>query len=120
MSLSKPKLKVAQKDVFDASAAVQTYVAAILRQPDIKLNELPDLPNFQKAARKHAQDWLDQVLPAIINTNADIIDFANGFSAFYGTLIKLAEQIDAGDKSSGKEICRRTCSSKKQCKSQEA
>ena len=104
MSLSKPKLKVAQKDVFDASAAVQTYVAAILRQPDIKLNELPDLPNFQKAARKHAQDWLDQVLPAIINTNADIIDFANGFSAFYETLVKLAEQIDAGDKSQAKKF----------------
>ena len=104
MALSRPQLTVSQKDVFDASAAVQTYVAAILRQPDIKLEQLPDLPNFQKTARQHAQNWLDQVLPAIITTNADIIDYANGFASFYRTLVKLAEKIDTGDKSQLKEF----------------
>jgi len=48
MSLSAPQLIVAQKNVLADSAAVQTYVAAILRQPEIKLDQLPDLPNFQK------------------------------------------------------------------------
>lgn len=104
MPLSTPQLIVSEKDVFDASAAVQTYVAAILNQPDIKLDQLPDLPNFQKTARQHAQNWLDQVLPAIITSNADIIDYANGFASFYGTLVELAEKIDAGDKSLVKEI----------------
>lgn len=104
MALSKSKLIVSQKDVFDASAAVQTYIAAILRQPDIKLDQLPDLPNFQKTARQHAQNWLDQVLPAIIKTNADIIDYANHFASVYETLVKLAEKIDAGDKSQVKNF----------------
>ena len=99
MSLSSPQLIVAQKDVFDASAAVQTYIAAILGQPDIKLDQLPDLPNFQKTARQHAQNWLDQVLPAIITTNVDIVDYANNFDSFFETLVNLAEKIDAGDKS---------------------
>lgn len=104
MSLSSPQLIVAQKDVFDASAAVQTYVAAILRQPDIKLDQLPDLPNYQKTARQHAQNWQDQVLPAIITTNADIVDYANSFDSFFGTLVNLAEKIDTGDKSLVKEF----------------
>lgn len=104
MPLSTPQLIVSQKDVFDASAAVQTYVAAILRQPDIKLDQLPDLPNFQKTARRHAQNWLDQVLPAIITTNTDIIDYANGFASFIENLVKLAGKIDAGDKSHVKEF----------------
>lgn len=99
MSLSNSKLVVTHKDVFDASTAIQTYVAAILKQTDIVLDELPDLPTYQKVARQHAELWLNQVLPAIINTNADIIDYANGFLAFYDTLVKLAEQIDTGDKS---------------------
>ena len=98
MPLSTPQLIVSQKDVFDASAAVQTYVAAILRQPDIKLDQLPDLPNYQKTARRNAQNWLDQVLPAIIATNADIIDYANEFASFIGSLMKLAEKIDAEDR----------------------
>ena len=114
MSLSSPQLIVAQKDVFDASAAVQTYVAAILRQPDIKLDQLPDLPNYQKTARQHAQNWQDQVLPAIITTNADIVDYANSFDSFFGTLVNLAEK---GQKS-GKGICSRTGSTEKQSKSQ--
>lgn len=104
MSLSKPRLIVGQKDVFAASAAVQTYLAAILAQPDIELDQLPDLPDFQKTARQHAQNWLDQVLPAIITTNADIIDYANVFAAFYKTLMKLAEKIDAGNKKQIKEF----------------
>ena len=104
MPLSTPQLIVSQKEVFDASAAVQAYVAAILRQPDIKLDQLPDLPNFQKKGRRHAQNWLDQVLPAIITTNTNIIDYANGFASFIETLMKLAEKIDAGDRSQVKEF----------------
>lgn len=98
MSFSNSKISGAAKELFDASAAVQTFVAAILRQPDIKLEELPDLPKYQAAARKHAENWTSQVLPAIIQTNADIIDFAHHFTSFFDTLHKLAEQIDAGKK----------------------
>ena len=92
------KLGSAHKDVSTASIAIQTYVAAILRQPDIKLDALPELPEHQKTAREHAQSWLDEVLPNIVKTNADIIDYANSFLSFYETLIELAKRIDAGDK----------------------
>lgn len=104
MSFSNAKLIVAHKDVFDSSAAIQTYVAAILRQGDIELDQLPDLPIYQKAARQHAELWSNQVLKAIISTNADIIDYANSFASFYDSLKKLAEQIDSGDKTQLKQF----------------
>lgn len=98
MSFSNSKISGAAKELFDASAAVQTYVAAILRQADIQLKELSDLPNYQATARNHAENWTSQVLQAIIKTNSDIIDFSYHFTSFYDTLHQLAEQIDAGKK----------------------
>ena len=100
MSLFPKKLLESQKNVFSASAAVQTYSAAILRQEDVKLDCLPQLPNHQKASRQLANKWNEQVLPTLIKTNAEVIDFANGFAAFYETLIKLAQEIKVGDGSS--------------------
>ena len=100
MSLSSLNLTASQKNVFAASAAIQTYAAAILNQEDIKLNALPDLPKHQQVARQHARKWNEEVLPALVKTNADVIDFANGFAAFYHTLMKLVDGVDAGDKDS--------------------
>ena len=98
MAFFNTKFNSAHKDVSVASIAIQTYVAAILRQPDLKLDALPQLPEHQKTAREHAQSWLDKVLPNIVKTNADIIDYANSFLSFYDKLIELAKQIDDGDK----------------------
>ena len=98
MTFYNTKLSSAHKDVSVASVAIQTYVAAILRQADIKLDALPKLPDDQEKARRHAQSWSDEVLPNIVKTNADIIDYANTFLSFYDTLIELAKQVDAGDK----------------------
>ena len=64
MSLSSLNLTASQKNVFAASAAIQTYAAAILNQEDIKLNALSDLPKHQQVARQHARKWNEQVLPA--------------------------------------------------------
>ena len=91
--LSNPKLKDAQKATFGASAAVQTYVASILKQDTIKLEEMPDLPKHQEVARKNALKWNETVLPGMIQTNADIIDYANQFNAYYCTLVKLADDV---------------------------
>jgi predicted phage tail protein len=98
MALSNPKISSSAKELLNASAAIQTYVAAILRQADIKLDALPDLPKYQATARQHAENWSNQLSPAIIKTNTDIIDYSNHFRAFYDTLKKLAEKIDNGDK----------------------
>lgn len=100
MSLSSLNLTASQRNVFAASAAIQTYVAAILNQEDIKLDALPDLPKHQQAARQHATKWNEQVLPALIKTNADVIDFANGFAAFYDTLMKLVDGAEVGERDS--------------------
>ena len=91
--LSNPKLKDAQHSTSAASAAVQTYVASILKQDSIKLDEMPNLPCHQEVARKHALKWNLAVLPGMIQTNADIIDYANQFKAYYGTLVKLADDV---------------------------
>ena len=97
-NLSNPELKDGEKNLFGASAAVQTYVVAILQQADMKLDEMPDLPEHQKVARQHAESWNQTVLPGIIQTNANIIDFANQFKAYYTTLVKIADNVASDPK----------------------
>lgn len=91
--LSNPKINDANKSLSSASAAVQTYCATILQQADITLKEMPDLPKHQKVARQHALLWNETVLPGLSNTNADIIGFANQFTAFYKKMVDLADKI---------------------------
>jgi DNA repair exonuclease SbcCD ATPase subunit len=90
---SNPQLKDDLSKTASASAVIQTYVGMILQQADIKLDALPDLPAHQKTARDHANSWNNTVLPEMIKTNADIIDYANEFASFYETLVKYAKDV---------------------------
>ena len=91
--LSNPQLKDAQKDLAGASLGVQNYIAAVTMQPDIILSELPKLPSHQQTARAHAAVWNSDILPGVINTITDVIDFANRFSSYYDNLVKLADKV---------------------------
>ena len=92
-ALSNPTLKEKQVGLTKASAVIQLYVQMILHQPDLKLKALPDLPSHQKTARGHADNWNVTILPFMSKTDADIIDYANKFDAFYGDLVKYAKDV---------------------------
>ncbi len=92
-----------QQSSFDASAAIQTYVGAILKQADMKLDEMPGLPQHQATARNNAKEWTLNIQPGMITTNADIIDFANQFNSYYENLIAIADQV-ATDPDAQKEF----------------
>lgn len=94
---SSPTLSDNQKDVTKATVVVQTYVQMILQQADLKLDALPNLPDHQKTARDHANFWNTTVLPNMVKTNSDIIDYANQFQSFYDVLVGYARTIDKAD-----------------------
>ena len=92
-ALSNPTLKEKQVDLTKASTVIQAYVQIILQQPDLKLKALPNLPSHQQTARGHADNWNVTILPFMSKTDADIIDYANKFDAFYGDLVKYAKDV---------------------------
>ena len=93
-NVSNPKLTDAQRNLVGASLLVQNYVEAITEQKDITtLTEMPSLPKHQQTAREHGAKWKETVLPGIIMTIADTIDFANRFSSYYDSLVMLADQV---------------------------
>lgn len=96
-TLSNPQLKTKQVELTKASTVIQTYVQIILQQPDLKLDALPNLPAHQQTARSHANNWNDTILPLMTKTDADIIDYANKFEAFYGNLVKYAKDLNNPD-----------------------
>ena len=91
--LSDPTLIKSQQESFGASAAIQNYVATILKQADISLDAMPNLPQHQKTARTHAYRWNEAIRPGMITTNTDIIDYANTFASFYEALRGLADKV---------------------------
>lgn len=96
-ALSNPQLKTKQVDLTKASTVIQAYVQIILQQPDLKLKALPNLPEHQKTARSHANNWNDTILPLMAKTDADIIDYANKFDSFYKDLVKYAKDLNNPD-----------------------
>lgn len=91
--LSNSTIIKAHQASLKASAAIQTYVETILKQPDLLLKEMPTLPEHQKIARNHASKWILQITPNMVVTNAGIIDFSNAFNAYYNDLIALADKV---------------------------
>lgn len=91
--LSDTALIKSQQSTFENSAAIQNYVATILKQPPIELDEMPTLPEHQKTARAHASKWNDDVRPGMIATCTDIIDYANTFESFYENARELADKV---------------------------
>ncbi len=87
-------LKASAQATTSAAVIIQNYVGTILTQPDLSLPDvLPQLPDHQKVAREHAVDWRDNVQPLAIKTNADLVNFANSFDAYYDPLMQLAVKI---------------------------
>ena len=90
---SNPQLQDDLGKVTTASAVIQIYTQMVLKQADIKLDALPDLPKHQQLARKNAKSWNETILPSMAKTTADIIDYANMFQSFYDVLVKYAKDI---------------------------
>jgi non-hemolytic enterotoxin B/C len=97
--LSSSSLKTGLEASASASMVIQAYANGILKQSDVNLSLIPELPGHQAIARKHANNWLNNVNPSMLKTNNDIVDFANQFDAYYAPLVTLAKNIQAGDKS---------------------
>ena len=76
----------------------------IQRQSDITLDKLKNLPLHQQNARAHCNTWLQDIWPKIIDTTADVIDYANTFQASYQTLSGLVEKLKKGDKEAKKQF----------------
>ena len=92
-AFSNPQLQDDLGKVTTASGVVQIYTQMVLKQADIKLDALPDLPKHQQLARKNAKSWNETILPGMAKTTADIIDYANMFQSFYEVLVKYAKDI---------------------------
>ena len=90
---SNPQLKDHLENVTSASAVVQLYTQMILQQADIRLSALPSLPAHQTLARDHANSWNETILPGMVKTTADIIDYANAFQSFHEVLVNYANDI---------------------------
>ncbi|AEE48132.1 HBL/NHE enterotoxin family protein [Haliscomenobacter hydrossis] len=69
-----------------AGLVVQTYANTILQQPDITLpaDLLAKIPVdvFLKTARTHADNYLNNIQPGIINTIQDVNGYSTQFSSF--------------------------------------
>ena len=78
--MSKTESKVQKQgknlgDTMNAATRITMNANSILQQRDIKLDELKNLPEHQKSARAHCNDWLTNTWPSIISITADIIDY---------------------------------------------
>ena len=75
------------------SVVVQMYLTAILQQPDIVQNIVPDLPKIQAEARTVAKTWNADVLPKTTQTVTDIISFSHQWNAYKDQMMIYAQQI---------------------------
>lgn len=95
--LSNGQLPNQLSGVVNGTKVVDTYVQAILAQPDIEISALENLPAHQALARKHAKFWQTQVKPDIQQSITDTIEFSNAFLGKYDTLNKLIQKLKNGD-----------------------
>ena len=92
-----PSIKKTQGEAVSATTALQGYASVVLQQPDFDLKILENLSSHQKVAQGHANNWANTLQPAFDATNADIIDYANQFQAFYDKLRSFAKDLDNPD-----------------------
>ncbi|GGU49287.1 hypothetical protein GCM10010211_11770 [Streptomyces albospinus] len=83
------------KDAASARAVVEAYVTMVLEQPVVKLDEIEHLEQYQTAAKDHATAWRNTVSQKLIQTNTDLLAFANNFDSYYDDLVDIAENIHA-------------------------
>ena len=87
-----------QKDTVAGATQVTKYARLIINQGDIAtIKEIPKLPTHQQAAKTQSNDWVNNIWPLIIDTTADIIDYANTFQATYSALLDLIPDLEKGD-----------------------
>lgn len=86
------------KDIVSGATQVTKNARLITDQADIAtIKEIPDLPTHQKAAKDQSNKWVSDIWPLIIDTTADVIDYANTFQATYTELLSLLPKLEAGD-----------------------
>jgi hypothetical protein len=79
-----------------STAPLQMYAQALLSQPIVSLDGVPNLAADLGAAHAVGQSCLEIVTPQARKVGADALGFANEIIAFYPTLTQEAEAIDAG------------------------
>ncbi|EOO26390.1 hypothetical protein IIU_06002 [Bacillus cereus VD133] len=72
----------------------------ILKQPTITLDEMPLLGEHQKQGRVHANTWLSEINPKIIDLNEKILNSKDLISNYYGDLKDLANKLQDKDSKS--------------------
>lgn len=88
-----------QKNAIAGAVLVTQNARLIIEQQAIAtIKEIPSLPDHQQAAKVQSKEWLDNIWPLIIQTTADIIDYANTFQSAYEQLLTLVPKLKAGDK----------------------
>ena len=78
---------------------VKAYANAVIVQPDVEFDVLPDFPQQQAAMRQNAQTFKSQILPAVIGVSTDTVDFYNTYSSYYELLYPIARKLVTGDTS---------------------
>ena len=81
----------------NAATEITMYANVITQQQDISIGELPNLPQHQQTARIHAENWLKNIWPGIIDTTKDIIGYAKIFDSAYEELTSLVKRLENGD-----------------------
>lgn len=93
------RLSTSLQGMAAAAIASQTYANAVLVQPDVRFDVLPNFADQQLAMRTHAQDFKHDILPQVIHVSADIVDFYNTYAAYYEILYPIARNLAGGDHS---------------------
>lgn len=87
-----------QKNTVAGATQVTKSARLIVDQADIgTITEIPDLPAHQQAAKTQSNTWTNDIWPLIIQTTAEIIDYANTFQSSYDQLKTLVPKLEAGD-----------------------
>lgn len=97
-------LKAALTNTGSHALVMDLYAKSIIQAPIINLadqnleevdkEKIAIIPLHQNTARIHANDWLDNLKPKVINTNENIINFNRQFQEYYNTLIDAVEKAN--------------------------
>lgn len=74
----------------------QLYAQTLLQQPVVSLDGVPNLGPDLTSAQAAAKATLTGIMPQARRVGADVLGFANEILAFYPTLTKEAQAVDAG------------------------
>ena len=75
---------------------MQLYAQTLLQQPIVSLDGVPNLVPDLTSAHQAAQATLTDIMPQARRVGADVLGFANQILAFYPTMTKEAQAVDAG------------------------